>query len=153
LKQAFTIIEIIFIIVIISILALTAIPRLSATYDDAKVAVALNSISTLINDLSTYYTANEKYNSNIKYMTDVQNVSYSTLWDSISQSGILTYYTLDNNSNLEPCVLFSIRNEEGNLTISNISAPSGQICKTVQTIHTYKQLLGTRLIGSNRIKF
>ena len=138
---------------IIGILALIAIPRLSATYDDAKVTMALNNIGTLINDLSTYYISNEHYSSNLKEMTNVTNVNYTISWSSVLQSGVLTYYTLDNDSNIEPCTLFSIRNEDGNLTISSVPNPSGEICKSLQSIPTYKQFLRTRLIGGNRIKF
>lgn len=152
-RRGFTIIEIIFIIMIIGILALIAIPRLSATYDDAKITIALNNIGTLINDLSTYYTANEHYSSNLKDMSNIDDVNYTVLWNPITQRGVLTYYTLDNNSEPEPCVLFSIQNSEGNLTISNVSNPSGQICKSLQLVYTYKQFLGTKLIGGNRIKF
>jgi len=153
LKRGFTIIEIIFVIMIIGILALVAIPRLSATYDDAKVTIALNNIGTLINDLSTYYTAHEHYSSNLRDMSDISDVNYTVSWNPISQNGVLTYHTLDNNSKLEPCVLFSIQNEEGNLTISNVPNPNGQICKSLQSVYTYNQFLGTKLIGGCRVKF
>ena len=146
-------IEVIFVIMIIGILALVVIPRLSATYDDAKITIALNNVGTLINDLSTYYTANKHYSSNVKEMSNIKDVNYTVLWNPISQQGVLTYYTLDNNSNPEPCVFFSIQNKEGNLTISNALTPSGQICKSLQSVYTYTQFLGTKLIGGSRIKF
>lgn len=152
-KRAFTIIEIIFVIMIIGILALIAIPRLVATYDDAKVSVALNRVGTLINDLSAYYTTNDYYSPKLREMTNVNDVNYTTPWNPISQRGVLTYYTLDNDSNFEPCILFSLQNQEGNLTVSNILNPTGEICKTLQSVYTYKQLVGTKLVGGNRIQF
>ena len=47
LKKAFTMIEIIFVIVIIGILASVAIPRLAATHDDAKITKALITINAI----------------------------------------------------------------------------------------------------------
>jgi len=152
-QKAFTLIEVIFVIIIIGILAIVAIPRLSATYDDAKATVAVNNIGTLINDISSYYTSHDKYSNNLNDMTNINDINYTTSWSSITQSGVFTYYTLDNQLNLEPCISFSIQNRDGNLTISLISNPTGDICKTVQQIDTLRNFLGTKLLGGNRVKF
>jgi general secretion pathway protein G len=56
-KRGFTMIELIFVIVIIGILAVIAIPKLSATRDDAKVVTELQNLSTCINDAGSVYTA------------------------------------------------------------------------------------------------
>lgn len=152
-KAAFSLIETIFIIMIIGILALVAIPRLSATYDDAKISVALNSLGTLINDLSTFYTTKDFYSDDLSSMTHISDVNYTVPWNNMSQKGTLTFYVQDNNSILEDCVLFELANEDGNLTISSISNPTGDICKGLQKNLTYKKLLGTKLVGGNRVKF
>jgi len=56
-KKGFTMIELIFVIVILGILGTVAIPRLAATRDDAEVTKAVTNIQTIISDLGTYYTS------------------------------------------------------------------------------------------------
>ncbi|MDY5114708.1 MAG: type II secretion system protein [Campylobacter sp.] len=54
-KKGFTMIELIFVIVILGILASVAIPRLAATIEDAEISAAVANIRTLISDASAYY--------------------------------------------------------------------------------------------------
>ena len=56
-RRGFTMIELIFVIVIIGIFAAVAIPKLSATRDDAKVSTELNNLSTCVNDAGGSFTA------------------------------------------------------------------------------------------------
>ena len=50
-------IELIFVIVILGILASVAIPRLAATREDAEISAAVANIRTLVSDATAYYTA------------------------------------------------------------------------------------------------
>jgi len=54
-KQAFTMIELIFVIVILGILAAVAIPKLAATRDDAELASIKNDVAVLLNAVPANY--------------------------------------------------------------------------------------------------
>lgn len=71
--KAFTMIELIFVIVILGILAAVAIPRLAATRDDAEIVKVATNITTLVQDVGGYYMSQAKFASDISAMTNVQN--------------------------------------------------------------------------------
>ena len=54
-KKGFTMIELIFVIVILGILASVAIPRLAATREDAEISATVANLRTLVNDINSYF--------------------------------------------------------------------------------------------------
>lgn len=70
-KKGFTMIELIFVIVILGILASVAIPRLASTRQDAEISSAIANLRTLQSDVSGYYVTNGSFAESFKTMSNV----------------------------------------------------------------------------------
>ena len=75
-KKGFTMIELIFVIVILGILASVAIPRLAGTRTDAEIATTVANLRTLLNDVASYYAVKGEFpqGSNDVKWSEITNV-------------------------------------------------------------------------------
>jgi len=159
-RSGFTMIELIFVIVILGILASVAIPKLAATRDDAKVSKALNELAMVKNDLATYYTGHGTYKADT--ITDATNVALftdnkcTTAATAIKEDGTVTYYycVQSKGTGKEPIVSIVPNDTNGSLTISKINA-SGNIGKQIQTLTAFNKIATGKAenIGGSRVTY
>jgi len=132
-KKAFTMIELVFVIVIIGILAAVAIPKLSATRDDAKISSIVANSRTLKNDLAAYYTAQggSVWDNNAT-ITAATNVNVKTQDCTADANTTLPqgFYSLCDDKS--PCLNFNTT-AGGVLNIVNGSDTTGEVCVGIQT--------------------
>ena len=103
-KKGFTMIELIFVIVILGILASVAIPRLAGTREDAEITTGIANLRTLLSDITVFYVA--KGNFNGTKWRDVTNVPLkdengAAITSSLKAIGDQTYLSVNRKNCLQ----------------------------------------------------
>jgi general secretion pathway protein G len=151
-RDAFTMLELIFVIVILGILASVAIPKLAATRDDAKIVSKTNEIRSILSEISASYFATGKVEA-LQNMSQVlkqlvlQNKARVTSVNPINNSvGQLTIYT-QNGASEDSAFILDLNGTT--LSIKHGVPCSGAICKELQV----RVSEGNYSIGGERVNF
>ena len=126
-RAGFTMIELIFVIVILGILAAVAVPKLAATRTDAQVAKISSEAATLVSELGSFYTAQGTFLD--KNSSQITNTKLLVSNGDIKKDGNITMGDGSKNA----CLIFKfVDPTDGNVTVSAPTTPTGSVCKAVK---------------------
>ncbi|WP_067331628.1 type II secretion system GspH family protein [Sulfurovum riftiae] len=122
-------IELIFVIVIIGILAAVAVPKLAATRDDAKISALAKNVTIGANEIASYALANGKTESDFTLMSNA--VAGMVGRGEAVQSGSILNIKINDTAD---CLIMEINTTtaDSNLTISYGNAGTDGICQGLQ---------------------
>jgi general secretion pathway protein G len=131
-KKSFTMIELIFVIVILGIIGSIAVKKLNATRDDAKIAKLSMNLSTSLMEISTYAAAKGETDSNLSIMSAViANLENGGEADTSTADEAKIKVGEDND-----CVIVRVKSGDGekNVSIDVDEDSSDTMCKTLQKV-------------------
>lgn len=138
--KAFTMVELIFVIVIIGILAAIAIPKLVATRDDAQINAEISHARKVLGDFSSFYTSRGNINWQSEKVIIATSVPLETSCgntvDASTELSPNTFVLCDENV---VCLSFETI-DEGNLTITDGILSTSAICEAVKSDSTIRSI-------------
>ena len=145
-KKGFTMIELIFVIVILGILASVAIPRLAGTRTDAEIAATVANLRTLLNDVASYYAVKGEFGTTVKW-NEITNVPLENA-DTQADNG--NGYLMVGG---ERCIEVSINNKTGVLParINFTKYPTNKdkgVCKEVLEADAVKAFVDSKILDT-----
>ena len=153
-KKGFTMIELIFVIVILGILASVAIPRIAGTREDAEVSAGIANIRTLLSDAASYYVVKGNFKDaagtgNAKWR-DFTNVPLKdSNGDAIDATapavGNVAFIAVGGKNCLQVGLRYSSTTLDGYIAIKPVDANNNGACATFLKTDSIKQLLNSTL--------
>jgi len=136
-KKAFTMIELVFVIVILGILSAVALPKLMATRDDAKVSTISANIMTALSDIASHAMA-FKLEDNLSKMSNVIKGYEQRGLAKIDTANVKVTIGVEVSGSVVDCVILSVVDAEGGnvkkIITSYVPAGSGGLCANLQTV-------------------
>ena len=132
-KKAFTMIELIFVIVILGVLAAVAIPKLSATRDDARVAKMIQSISLAVGEIAAQTVSQGTVESDLSLMSNAIDSLVSSNEATLDIPNKAVDFKMGVTAD---CIRIEVVEGGGdaNLTVIENSATTDSLCKQLQTV-------------------
>lgn len=131
-KSAFTMIELVFVIVILGVLASIAIPRLGATRDDASATKATAEIRNSLNELTAYYIINSNFS---------KEGEISASGDVAQMSPTFASVLNRTSDKWAECVKITLSNTNSSIKLESKNSTSSY-CKAVLATPAVKEWLG-----------
>jgi type II secretory pathway pseudopilin PulG len=127
-------IELIFVIVIIGILAAVAIPKLSATRDDAKISNIVANARTALGDITGYYTSQGQTKFKTALAVDITNVPLKTsTCADLAATTTVAGTTLALCDDSTPCVTINTDANGTSTTFLSTATATSAVCVGVST--------------------
>ena len=155
-KKGFTMIELIFVIVILGILASVAVPRLASTREDAEISATVANLRTLVSDASSYYVANGTFKPKGKQANwrDVTNVPLRDSTKALVQGTTGTTTAAYLSASGTNCIKIELKDRDDKGTPAHIlvtkESASDYICGEIHKAEPVKAYLDSKVPGVDK---